>query len=436
VAAVSAATSSASSAATGRDTYARLWRWHFYAAFLVIPFVLWQSVTGTLYLWHEELADRQHAALRFVEPRAERASYADQLAAARLAVPDARVSHVVIPDEPRRATMVVMQGANGLPEPVFLDPYDGRVLGRVDGTGWLPGLTRALHGGWPLGDWGSYLLELGASWAIVMVLTGLYLWWPRQARGLAGVLYPRLRAGPRVLWRDLHAVTGVWISLVLLGFLATALPWTKLWGGEILGPVQRALGQSPPAAASFGPVPYRSTTGAGSREHSLDEIVGIARREGLTATLHVRLGRGEQPISVRSSAARASDERQLLIDRGTGAVLARADWADMPPLARAIATGVDLHEGRLFGRANQWVNTAITATLVWLAVSGFVGWYRRRPAGGLSAPPRLDRRVARPVLVAGIVLCTALPLLGTSVLLLWLLDRALAVRGRDGATPA
>lgn len=34
--------------------YRRLWRWHFYAAFLVIPFVLMQSITGTLYLWHDE----------------------------------------------------------------------------------------------------------------------------------------------------------------------------------------------------------------------------------------------------------------------------------------------------------------------------------------------------------------------------------------------
>lgn len=412
-----------SGAATGRDTYARLWRWHFFAAFLVIPFVLWQSITGTLYLWHEELADRQHAALRFVEPRPQQASYADQLSIAQLAVPGGRLSHVVIPDDPRRATMVVMQGANGLPEPVFVDPYDGEVLGHVRGTHWLPGLSRALHGGWPLGNWGSYLLELGASWAIVMVLTGLYLWWPRQARGLAGVLYPRLAAGSRVLWRDLHAVTGVWISLVLLGFLATALPWTKLWGGEILGPVQRALGQAAPAAASFGPVPYSSTAGPGTRARSLDEVIAIARREGLAGTLHVRLGRGAQPISVRSSAARANEERQLLIDRGTGAVLARADWSDMPPLARAIATGVDLHEGRLFGRANQWVNTLITAILVWLAVSGFVGWYRRRPNGGLAAPPRVHRALARPLRFAGLALCTVLPLLGLSVAMLWLLDR-------------
>jgi len=37
--------------------YARLWRWHLLAALLVIPFVLWQSTTGTIYLWSESWMD-------------------------------------------------------------------------------------------------------------------------------------------------------------------------------------------------------------------------------------------------------------------------------------------------------------------------------------------------------------------------------------------
>jgi uncharacterized iron-regulated membrane protein len=94
---------------------------------------------------------------------------------------------------------------------------------------------------------------------------------------------------------------------------------------------------------------------------------------------------------------------------------------------------VDLHEGRLFGRANQWANTAITVTLVWLAVSGFVGWYRRRPNAGLAAPPRVERRVPRPIVVAGALLCVALPLLGVSVLALWLLDGAVRWGRRYGS---
>ena len=50
------------------DLRRRAWRWHFLAAVLVIPFVLWQSITGTLYLWSESWVDQVHTDLRFVEP--------------------------------------------------------------------------------------------------------------------------------------------------------------------------------------------------------------------------------------------------------------------------------------------------------------------------------------------------------------------------------
>ncbi len=81
-----------------------------------------------------------------------------------------------------------------------------------------------------MGDRGSMIVELAASWAIVMIVTGLYLWWPRQANRLAGVLYVRLSRGKRIFWRDLHAVTGVWIFAFALFLLFTGLPWASSWG--------------------------------------------------------------------------------------------------------------------------------------------------------------------------------------------------------------
>ena len=58
----------------------------------------------------------------------------------------------------------------------------------------------------------------------------LYLWWPRQAPRLAGVLYVRFRKGRRIFWRDLHAVTGIWVSGFALFLLLTGLPWASSWG--------------------------------------------------------------------------------------------------------------------------------------------------------------------------------------------------------------
>ena len=87
-----------------------------------------------------------------------------------------------------------------------------------------------LHGELLMGNRGSAVVELAASWAIIMIVTGLYLWWPRKAKTLAGIVYPRLAAGSRIFWCDIHAVTGFWISGLALFLLLSGLPWAKFWG--------------------------------------------------------------------------------------------------------------------------------------------------------------------------------------------------------------
>ncbi len=52
-------------------------------------------------------------------------------------------------------------------------------------------------------------MELAASWPLVMILSGLYLWWPRGVSGFGGVLYPSLGNGKRLFWGDIHAVAGI-----------------------------------------------------------------------------------------------------------------------------------------------------------------------------------------------------------------------------------
>ena len=82
------------SAGTPGDMRRRAWRWHFLAALLVIPFVLWQSATGTLYLWSEAWVDQRHPDLRFVEPAPRQVSLDVQLRAARDFQPGAKVANV------------------------------------------------------------------------------------------------------------------------------------------------------------------------------------------------------------------------------------------------------------------------------------------------------------------------------------------------------
>lgn len=419
--------------------YARIWRWHFFAALIVIPFVLWQSVTGVLYLWHEDLAQLAHPELLRVAPASRAVTLDEQLASVLRHQSRENLTAIEISDDPSRSTAFFFRDGNGLPYPAFVNPHSGDYLGSVQSTHWLPGLTRGLHGGWPIQPFGSYLLELGASWAIVMTLTGLYLWWPRNASGLAGVLYPRLRAGSRVFWRDLHATVGVYFALIFLAFLFTALPWTTFWGQQVLGRVERATGQAGPNGFFFASgdqhhatSPQDSSMGASHSEHaghqgiSLDELVANARAAGARGTIELHPSLHGGPVNVRDEHPRAPREVWLQLDGQSGAVLTRVAWQDFPAIPKIVALGVDLHEGSFFGRANQIFNTMVALALVWLSVTGFIGWYKRRPDGGLAAPPRREVRIAPAVLIAGGGLCVLLPMLGASVLAIALVDKVVS----------
>jgi len=412
--------------------YARLWRWHFFAALVVIPFVLWQATTGVLYLWNREIVQALHPDLILVAPQAQRAGYQAQLDSVLRHEPRDRLQTIEISDAPGRATIFLFRGDNGLARAAFVDPHDARYLGSLSSWQWIGSGSRGLHGGWPIQPWGSYLLELGASWAIVMVLTGLYLWWPRNAQGLAGAVYPRLGSGSRIFWRDLHATVGVWFALIVLAFLVTALPWTTFWGQQVLGPVQRATGQESPLEPFFagGHAPGHDH---GQVHHAapapvldLDTLVARARAAGVRGTLEVAPAPGA--LNVKDRHPRSSEEVWLQLDSGTGAVRTRVTWDDMPFIPRLVSFGIDLHEGTFLGRPNQIFNTTVALALVWLSATGFIGWYRRRPDGGLAPPPRSPATLPRGVVAAGFGLCLFLPLLGASVVTILLADRAFGRR--------
>lgn len=404
------------------DLRRRAWRWHFIAAFLVIPFVLWQSVTGTIYLWSQAWVDARHSEMRFVDPAPVRAPLDAQLAAARARVPDARVASIDVAADATRSTQVTLD-TGGVPTAVFVDPYRASVLGVLDGAAWPAGWSRLLHGGWPLGDPGSWLLEIGACWTIVMVLTGLYLWWPRDGRGLMQALVPRLRQGARVFWRDLHACVAVWFSLLIVAFLFTALPWTSFWGRYVLEPMQGAFGLHGPPAAGFAPAFNRDLPP--ERLATLQSMLDRARAEGLRGDVRLMMvdGPPTAAVSVRSTEPRAADRRYVLLDRGDAGVVERATWADMPPLTRAVSTGVDIHEGRYFGRAGPWLNTLFAAALVWLSVTGFMAWWRRRPTCALGVPAAPATPWPAWLKLSALAMFVALPLLAVSAACVWLAER-------------
>lgn len=424
--------------------YRTIWRWHFYAGLFVIPFILLLSVTGAAFLFKPQTDRWEERAWRGL-PVAHQVDADAQVAAALAAFPGARFHYYRIPDAPGDAAVVHIGLPDGAMRDVGVSPQ-GRVLGAIDPATRLSAVMQKIHGSLLMGVGGGVLVELAASWATVMILTGLYLWWPR-GRGLAGVVWPRLSRGGRTALRDLHAVTGFWVSGFALVLLTTALPWTDVWAtgfnavrgemGWVSGPRDWKGGLGDHAthdhAAMAGAIPHRAAVPA----VPLDRIVLRAKAEHMPAPAIVQPPGAPNlfgpPNGDSWTLTTLTQNRPLVrkvgYDPQTGVEVSRSGFADKHVIDRVVGYGIAWHEGALFGVVSQLVGVFTALGMIALAVSGFLMWRRRKPESALGAPPP-PRDPAKLKGVAAIVLFLAalLPLLAASLVLLWLADRLILPR--------
>jgi uncharacterized iron-regulated membrane protein len=452
-----------------------VWRWHFYAGLFCIPFVLWLATTGTIFLFKpqiERYLDKPYDQLSI----GQRATVNSQVQAAIAAIPGSTLDAYELPHSASSAAQVLVdKGAQQFR--VYIHPQTLQILKVDDEDHRLENVVLKLHGELLIGDVGSWIVELAASWAVIMILTGLFLWWPRNTSGLAGVLYPRLRKGQRTFWRDIHAVTGIYVSFFALFLLFTGLPWAKGWGAYLKA--ARHLGSgyavkqdwttsiSEVVAARIARTKEVSAGGDMGGTSAMKGMSGMEGMPGMAPSEHAEHGKHHgskltgpdafiaidrmaatvaplnlpNPVLISPSFqadgnwTAKSDTRDrplrvdLVIDGKTGAILKRTDFYSKPWLDRVIGTGIAAHEGQLFGLANQMLGLFTTIGLVTLSLSGLVMWWRRKPEGALGAPAAIRRiRFSASLIALLVAFGLYFPFLGGSMILVALTERFILSR--------
>jgi uncharacterized iron-regulated membrane protein len=437
-----------------RGLYGAVWRWHFYAGLFVMPFLLMLAVTGAIYTFDDEIEGWWYRDLLQTPACATPLPAATQEAAVRAAHPGAAVSRYTVAADSARAAIWTIKPPQGGALNLFVEPCTGVVRGAVETRWQLMNVVSALHGELLLGQVGDWIIELAASWAMVLLVTGLYLWWPDKGDRLLGSFIPRLNACGRVFWRDLHAVPAMWNAIAVGFLILSGLPWAGFWGGQLasLGTVSHLTSPTPnfvaaptlDAAAPADPhAAHRAEAAAnddtsvpwairhdpapagGAARIRVAEVEAIARERGVLAP-GLRLIYPSAPGSVWHLSyipGGATTQRTLYLDPADGRVLDDIGYDRYSPLGKAVEWGVEIHLGRQFGLVNQLLCVLVCLLTALTVVSGTVMWWQRRPAGGLGAPslPKGYRRQAGVVVIAA-VLGIVFPLMGASLVAVLLLD--------------
>lgn len=325
---------------------------------------------------------------------------------------------------------------------VFIDPYTGQSLGLLNNEGRIMDKIEEFHGELMAGTVGDRIVELVACWAIVLIVTGLYLWFPRKKGGLSGILVPRFHKGKKILRRDLHAVPAVWITAGMFFLIMSGLPWSGFWGNQFQSVVTNT-GQGYPPSVWIGSAPTSTiqtkdiadvpwaaetldvpkSTLEGFVQLSIDDVLSIANRQGVHPSYTVIYPSDKEGVFTLSAfPPKAQDEVTVHIDQYSGAVLADYRYDHYGPIGKIVAWGITLHKGTQFGLLNQLVSLIICLGIIFVMCSGFYLWWKRKPKKGLGAPKAIRIKKMNSFFFLLIGLAILFPLVGLSLILVWLID--------------
>lgn len=437
------------------DLYRAVWRWHFYAGLLVLPFMITLAVTGALYLFRDELDAIIHADLKRVAVAEAAAPVAPSamVAAALDAHPGTAVKYTD-PTVPEASAEITVRTDAGQRLAVYVNPYDGTVLGALPDRGTVMWTVRYLHSLRYFGPTVRAVIEIVGGWSILLVGTGIYLWWPRGRSG--GVVTVRVTPARRMFWRDLHAVTGIFVGGVIAFLAITGMPWSGIWGAQVnewanghnfgypsgvrvdVPMSGQKLSETQPTAWSLeqAQVPDSAPAAADAAPIGIDRAVAIL--DGLGLHRGYALGLPTTPTGVYSGSVYPDDlsrQRVVHLDQYSGEPLVDMSFADYGPTGKWLEWGINVHMGQEFGLANQIFLLAACAAVVVLAVSAAMMWWKRRPAGRLGVPPMpSDPRVFRGLIAIRVVGDLIFPLVGASLIVMLGLDLMFARRPRHRAS--
>ncbi|MEP7453057.1 PepSY domain-containing protein [Phyllobacterium sp. SB3] len=385
--------------------YRAVWRWHFFAGLLVIPFMINLAVTGGLYLFKDEIDDTVFAYRNIVEPRGETLAPTLLAENARTAVPGSKVVRYRVPSDPSHSVRVTV-GTSAEKTLVFVNPYSGAVLGTVPEENEFNLVVRRIHGLKYFGIVFNKMVEAVGGLALILVVTGFYLWWPRKQTG--GVVSIRGTPSKRVFWRDLHAVTGASAGALIFFLAISGMPWSGYWGGQLNSTLSSSgmgyptkLWDDVPVSTiptknvvdhagwtvENAPLPT-STPNVSGKSVSLDEIVASANEAGVTPGFEVSLPTGKR--GVYTAAIFPDDitkQRTIHYDRYTGKPLIDISFSQYGIGGKVIEFGVGVHMGQYWGLANQILMLLTCLAIVLTSVTAVVMWWKRRPSGRLGVPP-------------------------------------------------
>ncbi len=371
--------------------------------------ILIMSVTGVLLTYQRQITAWADTRGYHIEPGPQRVPVDAIIRKVADARPDLSPTAVMVRSEPTAPVSLTV----GTGRQLFVDPYTGAVLGEGNGQD-VRAFFRSVV------EWHRYVAMTGEQrplgkaitgaanlMFLFIVVSGLFLWWPRTFTWAAirNITWFRGNLSARARDFNWHNTIGFWsavpLAIIVAGGVVISYPWATAL-------VYRAYGEQPPAPAgaarSAAPAataraaangPSRAVAEDGHTHAALETLVAQAASQMPGwKTLSVALpsnGATRVVVTLDSGDGGQPHKRATLtLHRRTGDVERWEPFASQSPGRRARTWLRFAHTGEIYGGVGQTVAGLITGgavVLVWtglaMALRRLASW-RRRNNGALA----------------------------------------------------
>ena len=337
---------------------------HRYVALAALPLFVVVGVTGSALVLRAPFEDLMHPERRLGTPHSG-VQYQKVLDAASARVPHASAWRINPPTDELRAAQVLAEG----PAEVLLwvHPSTGAVISAGAVAAYPMDALLELHMELPAGPAGKIAMLVGGIAMLLMVPTGLLLWWPRK---LKMAWRYRLSATGVGFHYELHRLTGI---LAMPALLAASATGVLLMYPEVT--MHAIQGTSAPTARAKPP-------GRLPPAMDLDRIVA----EAVRALPPGQVTRVVVPANGAAVVVRMKTRDE---DHPNGLNIATVDPASASILSAVPATRAaasirvwevvyPLHIGSTYGAANRVVMFLAGLVPLLLGITGLRLWWRRR----------------------------------------------------------
>ncbi len=265
---------------------------------------------------------------------------------------------------------------------VYVNQYTGQILGVYDEKYDLFPILKAIH--WSLllkTDWGKYTVGIPVVLFIIMLLTGIVLWWPKNKKARRARFsfdWKNVKTWKRKNY-DLHSILGFYVSFIALLMSLTGIyfsyPWVKnvfnfTFSGSLELPKEKDI-KSPDSLLAKNYSVYDITAQETKKMYRESSSYRIP--------LNGKNKKGKElkniPVTVYQKDGRFSERSLIVFDKYSGKILSNKPHQSLTNAEKYANANYDIHTGSYFGLFGKiiWFLAGLVCTS--LPVTGFLIWW-------------------------------------------------------------